>query len=417
MAAATLTDKQKEELNLSVLDYLHTNGFTAAFEGLQRETGLTYLGDGQQRYSNLLEKKWISVVRLQKKVMDLEDKLSVYNTGPSSPGRKAPSNPDFLPSVATPPTTLAGHRAAVTSIAFHPLYNSIATASEDANVSIWDFETGEYERTLKGHTKAVNAVAFDDGEGRLGNLLATASSDLSIKLWDLQNDWKCIRTLQGHDEVVSAVAFTPSGDFLVSASRDKTVKVWEVATGYCVRTIYGHEEWVRGVDVSEDGKFVASCGNDHNIVISDINSGDVVNTLKGHSHVVECVAFAPLLTSKTIEKIVGASEVAVPGQYVASGSRDNTVRVWDTETGFEVMTLTGHDNWIRSIAFHPNGKYLLSTGDDKSLIVWDLTNNGKIVRTVDAVHEQFVTCLDVHKRRGLIATGSEDQTAKVFKCS
>nr|CAH7715640.1 unnamed protein product [Callosobruchus chinensis] len=68
--------------------------------------------------------------------------------------------------------------------------------------------------------------------------------DMSIKLWDFQQSYECVRTMLGHDHNVSSVAFMPAGDFVVSASRDKTVKMWEVATGYCVKTFVGHRDWV-----------------------------------------------------------------------------------------------------------------------------------------------------------------------------
>lgn len=67
----------------------------------------------------------------------------------------------------------------------------------------------------------------------------------------------------GHDHTVSSVEFLPTGDFLVSASRDKSIKVWEVATGYCTKTLTGHREWVRIATVSPDGKLIASGSNDH----------------------------------------------------------------------------------------------------------------------------------------------------------
>ena len=86
-------------------------------------------------------------------------------------------------------------------------------------MQIWDFETGDYERTLKGHTDSVQDIAFDSQ----GKLLVTCSADMSIKLWDFQT-YECVKTLQGHDHNVSSVCFVPSGDHIVSSSRDKTIK-------------------------------------------------------------------------------------------------------------------------------------------------------------------------------------------------
>lgn len=94
---------------------------------------------------------------------------------------------------------------------------------------MWDYETGEYETTLKGHTDVVQDVGFDPS----GNLLASCSADMRVKLWDFTT-YTCIKTLYGHDHSVSSVCFLPSGDFLVSAGRDKTIKIWEVASGYAI---------------------------------------------------------------------------------------------------------------------------------------------------------------------------------------
>ena len=81
------------------------------------------------------------------------------------------------------------------------------------------------------------------------NSVAPSSVYISIlKLWDFST-YECTKTLQGHDHNVSGVCFVPSGDYIVSCSRDKTVKMWEVATGYCVKTYTGHRDWVRMVRV------------------------------------------------------------------------------------------------------------------------------------------------------------------------
>merc|ERR1719270_2394269 len=89
---------------------------------------------------------------------------------------------------------------------------------------------------------------------------------MSIKLWDFST-YECTKTLQGHDHNVSGVCFLPSGDYIVSCSRDKTIKMWEVATGYCVKTYTGHREWVRMVRVIPDGSLFASCSNDQTVRI------------------------------------------------------------------------------------------------------------------------------------------------------
>lgn len=296
--------------------------------------------------------------------------------------------------------TLQSHRDPVTCIAFHPIFSSLASGSEDYTIKIWDYELGEIERTIKGHTKAV--LSLDFGGPRGGTLLASCSSDLTIKLWDPSDEYKNIRTLPGHDHSVSAVRFIPSGaagspqsgNLLVSASRDKTLRIWDVSTGYCVKTIRGHADWVRDVAPSFDGRFLLSAGNDQTARIWDAGSGEAKATLLGHEHVIECCVFAPPTAYEHLSKMAGlkkAPPASSSSEFIATGSRDKSIRIFDTR-GTLIKTLMGHDNWVRGLVFHPGGKYLLSVSDDKTIRCWDLSQDGKLVKTVEG-HEHFVSCI------------------------
>jgi platelet-activating factor acetylhydrolase IB subunit alpha len=104
-------------------------------------------------------------------IMDLENRNAALQEELSlSPAKRAASQTDWVPR-APAAHVLTGHRAPVTRVAFHPQYSVVASASEDATVKIWDWETGEFERTLKGHTKAIMDVEFD----HKGHLLGKSS--------------------------------------------------------------------------------------------------------------------------------------------------------------------------------------------------------------------------------------------------
>ncbi|KAJ1547592.1 protein with putative role during mitosis [Nowakowskiella sp. JEL0078] len=164
---------------LSILDYLTSNGFNLAATALKNECSLQELDFSKQ--SGLLERKWTSVVRLQKKtyierlldliisiifvIIELEQKLSTVQ--PQSNGTNGTSTSSGLPS-APEKYTLDGHRSPITSVAFHPTFLVLASGSEDSTIKIWDSETGEFERTLKGHTKSVLDVTFSPKGNLLG---------------------------------------------------------------------------------------------------------------------------------------------------------------------------------------------------------------------------------------------------------
>uniref|UniRef100_A0A9J2P9J7 Lissencephaly-1 homolog n=1 Tax=Ascaris lumbricoides TaxID=6252 RepID=A0A9J2P9J7_ASCLU len=421
----------KRYRNRAVADYLFSHGYNDTLETFRREADLVWkqrevfereqqseqdariathvlhktkvIAFGLQKVaddskvSGLLEKKWTSVLRLQKKVLDLESKLQEaereYIHGAPTRDKRQPG--EWIP---RPPEKfcLTGHRSPITRVIFHPIYSIVASSSEDSTIKVWDYESGEFERSMKGHTDAVQDIAFDN---------TSCSADMTIKLWEFVQTYECLKTLKGHDHNISSVAFLPSGDHLLSGSRDHTIKMWEVATGYCVRTFVGHQDWVRMVRVHHDGNLFASCSSDHTVRVWNTSLKECKMLISEHEHVVECIAWAP---EKAMPSIKEADEshntakmngdVSVTdgmkvklGPVLISGSRDRTIKFFDVNVGICLFTLIGHDNWVRGLRFHPGGKFLLSVGDDKTLRVWTISQK-RCSKTIEA-HSHFVTAL------------------------
>ncbi|KAJ3509391.1 hypothetical protein NMY22_g16310 [Coprinellus aureogranulatus] len=232
----------------------------------------------------------------------------------------------------------------------------------------------------------------------------------------------------------------PGDQHIISASRDRTIRIFDVASTHQIRTLTGHSEWVRCVVPSSDGKLVASCSKDQTVKLWDPLTGEMKSELRGHDNDVLVVAFAPIAAYPAIRELAGIPNTDRSkrhGLFVASGARDKTIKLWDTQTGQMIRNLAGHDNWVRALAFHPSGKYLLSSSDDKTIRVWELST-GRCVKTVEA-HSHFVATLawgrqpaggasekkgvngadgvdsgEPEKLVNVVATGSVDQTIKIW---
>ncbi|KAL7524065.1 hypothetical protein ACHAXR_001458, partial [Thalassiosira sp. AJA248-18] len=307
-----LTDKQRTDLHAGIYDYFLSRGpeFAECAEALAKadpdscaaaDNGKKSSTTSSTSTAPVLEKKWTAVPRLQRRVLELERqiatnaKIHAHRTGgdggggSANPGGGMPGRERRM--IPRPPAvhTLQSHSAVVTTVALHPVYTMAASGSEDGTIKLWDHESGEYLRTLRGHTNVVTCVDFSPK----GGYLASTSTDLSIKIWDVK-EFSCVRTLRGHDHTISAVRFVPpsvgalyleksekstpgaeaaaggSGSgvdpssagskFLVTASRDQTVKFWDVETGFCDHTLSDHGDWVRCIAVRPANNAAAGGG-------------------------------------------------------------------------------------------------------------------------------------------------------------
>jgi WD40 repeat protein len=244
-------------------------------------------------------------------------------------------------------------------------------------------------RTLIGHARGVWAVALTPD----GRRAVSASRDNTLKVWDVQTGVE-LWTLSGHTEAVTGVAISGDGRRAVSSSSDKTLRVWDLVRGREIRTLTGHSDAVPSVALTPDGARAVSASRDTTLKVWDLTTGEDVRTLTGHSGPVIGVAVTP------------------NGRQVISASSDKTVRVWDLATGREEMLLTGHSDSVSAVAVTSDGRRVISASRDATLKVWDLETGHKM-KTL-AGHFGPVSAVAVTADGRRVVSSSKDKTLRVW---
>ena len=284
--------------------------------------------------------------------------------------------------------TLQAH-GRVNSVSISPDGKTLASGSDDKTVKLWEIRTGECLKTFQEHTDAVQSVEISPD----GRIVASSSNDETIKLWNIRSG-ECLKTLRGHKNTVRSVAISPDNTTLASGSSDKTIKLWDIRTGECLKTLHGHTNRIRSVAISSNCVILASVGYDKQVKLWDIKTGECLKTLQEHTDWVRSVAISP--DSATL----------------LSGSDDQTVKLWDINTGESLKTLRGYINSIRSVSISPDNTVIVSGNEDQTVKLWDI-RTGKCLKTFDE-HTSRVNAVAISPDSTTLASGSYDRTIKIW---
>jgi WD40 repeat protein len=242
---------------------------------------------------------------------------------------------------------------------------------------------------LTGHLFSVRCVAITPD----GKTIVSGSVDKTLKLWDLATGI-CSDTWEGYSNAVLCVAVASYGDTVVSGSEDGTLKLWDLNTSRCFATFEAHIRPVFCVAIAPNNKTVVSGSIDRTLKIWNLQTGSCRCTLEGHADAVHCVA------------------ITTDGKSVVSGSKDRTLKLWDLATGRYSATLHGHTDSVYCVAVTPDGRTIVSGSADGTLKVWDLENR-KCKATLEGQADS-VFCVAISPDCRTIVSGSKDKTLKIW---
>ncbi|KIJ22911.1 hypothetical protein M422DRAFT_196540, partial [Sphaerobolus stellatus SS14] len=353
---------------------------------------------------------------------------------------------------------LEGHGNWVTSVAFSPDMTKIVSGSYDKVILIWDASTYQnLGHPLKGHKDYVTSVAFSPD----GMKIVSGSYDRTVQVWKIPDgrpSQQQKQSLQAHKNCITSVAYSPDGTKIVSGSADRIVRVWNASTGQRLgQPLKGHPSWVTSVAFSSDGTKIVSVSAGTTVLVWDISTGQSLtqslecpqyyvtpvayppDQLKlaclgwrfmGHQSCLNSTAF-PAYQSKAsglggsliqpyfldhTQDYVRPIAYSPDGTMLVSSSKDMTVQIWNSTGQSLKKTLRGHSGLITSVAFSPDGTKIVSGSRDRTVQLWDVSTGQCLGQPLKG-HQDRVYSIAFSPDGTKIISSSHDRTIQVWNVS
>ena len=327
---------------------------------------------------------------------------------------------------ATCVSTLSAHVDGVTATAVSPNGTLVASGSRDGNVLLWNLITGRSMATLRGHTSWVRSVAFSPDS----LTVVSSSFDGTLRLWRVDGSvCAAVHTCPGGD--VLAVAYCRDGR-IAYAGVDRVIRVCQVVDDggtscsiQVIASLEGHGGAVRALAFSTDGTSLASGGGDMTVLLWTVASGAGEGTSGGVSGGAGAGVGAGAGTAGSQGRplrLIGHTDCVTSvcytpdGTEVASGSYDNTIRVWHAGSGRLLATVDGHTSRVTSVQYSPSGQVLASGAGDCTVRLWNVESVRSSVSAALAEqrHRGGVLGVCFAPDGGSVASGSTDNGVRVW---
>jgi WD40 repeat protein len=353
--------------------------------------------------------------------------------------------------------TLIGHTDRVLALAISPDGRLLASASEDNCVKVWDLTAGLAKGELREslftcrHEEPVVGVTFSPDGQRLASASGRIAQPGMVKVWDAASG-KALFSFRGsaRPDSLLHLAFSPDGRWLASGSVDNTVMIWDVTTGDEVYKLPGHKDLIINVTFAPNGRRLISASRSREVKVWDLPRGEpgagarVLSpwrNLEDLSNSVWAMALSPDgsrlaiggpsadgnvrlydLTNGSLLTLRGDSRIisvmfSPDGRRLAAAGHERIVRLWDTTTGEELLSLHGHDNIVGRVLFSPDGQRLVSASADGQVQIWDgspFEQTDPRIRTLGGPDEGEFFGVALSSDGGLLASASADGSIKLW---
>lgn len=329
--------------------------------------------------------------------------------------------------------TLSGHTRLVTFLSFSKTGTTLASGGSDQTIKLWDIATEQCLIDLQGVSDWITHVSFHPN----GTIIASATDDGIVKFWDLKTD-RCIHILNEHTHSIGSLVFSPSGDKLATGSEDQTIKIWDFKTGNCLTTLSGHNDYIDRVDFVESEDRLVSGSKDGTVKVWDLASENCLQTIQ----------YSPYFRLKLVAKNLSNRLIAIGRAdqgifiidltsgdcfevaqleskyytssmslnrdkiHLALGDSQGKVKIYNLQSGTRIHVFEGHGDSVNSVYFNHAGNLLASGSTDHTIRLWDV-KTGECIRILSGHNNPVFSVAWSPDDRTLIS-GSSDRSIKVW---
>lgn len=285
---------------------------------------------------------------------------------------------------------------------FSPDDNYFASSQRGCTFGLWETSSFKQIKQFKGHTQGISTITFSHDN----KIIATSSLDSTIKIWSVAHG-NLIRTLKRNRGPVRSVDYSSDGKYILTGNQNGTFTMWNSAENEEIWTYTGHDSPVISIEFSPDGLHVLS-GGEKQIRVWQLSNGKFMQ-INPRFQDISSIAFS------------------LNGKKALSGHKSGILTLWDISVygkdkfcyiplgvrGRKIRTFKRHKGSVRSVAFSPDGKTVLSGSKDGSLKLWDISKGGRVIRIYNG-HKGSVNSVAFSNDGKYVLSGSDDETVRLW---